>query len=203
MYTRDHLCPQAKLYPEYTIAHMPSVLMQASHSEETEGTRARKEQELGLKLSDTDMTAEHVDVAQPSTDHPLGRALHQFMDGTERVVTLSSDSADRRELEASRVDNKLATADALGDSRTEIAMDQPAKDDSARDESARDESTNTSRKDVPVDCCSILANAPVHGDHYDYHVDADPLTFPDCVWRQTFGDYCNRYQTARINTIQY
>lgn len=50
-----------------------------------------------------------------------------------------------------------------------------------------------SQKDNTVDCCNLLANAPVHGDHYDYHVDADPLTLPDSTWRRTFGDYCNRY----------
>ena len=43
-----------------------------------------------------------------------------------------------------------------------------------------------------VDCCSLLANAPVHGDHYEYHADADPLTFPESAWRQEFGDYSNR-----------
>ena len=44
-----------------------------------------------------------------------------------------------------------------------------------------------------IDCCNILANAPVHGDHYEYHADADPLTLPDSVWRRDFGDYSNRY----------
>jgi hypothetical protein len=44
-----------------------------------------------------------------------------------------------------------------------------------------------------VDCCSLLANAPVYGDHYDYHVDCDPLVLPDCAWRREFGDYCNRW----------
>jgi len=44
-----------------------------------------------------------------------------------------------------------------------------------------------------VDCCSLLANAPVWGDHYDYHVDCDPLVLPDCAWRREFGEYCNRW----------
>lgn len=45
-----------------------------------------------------------------------------------------------------------------------------------------------------ADCCALLANAPVHGDHYEWHVDADPLTLPECPWRREFGDYCNRDQ---------
>lgn len=43
-----------------------------------------------------------------------------------------------------------------------------------------------------MDCCNLLANAPVHGDHYEWHVDADPLTLPPCDYRTEFGDYCNR-----------
>jgi len=54
------------------------------------------------------------------------------------------------------------------------------------------EAGGVSSEEGGVDCCSLLANAPVYGDHYDYHVDCDPLVLPDCAWRREFGDYCNR-----------
>ena len=41
------------------------------------------------------------------------------------------------------------------------------------------------------DCATLLANAPVYGDSYTWHVDADPLTFPDSPFRSDFGDYAN------------
>lgn len=64
-------------------------------------------------------------------------------------------------------------------------------EDIGRAELADCEPVNAQDSDA-VDCCNLLANAPVHGDHYDYHMDADPLTLPDSTWRRIFGDYCNR-----------
>lgn len=64
-------------------------------------------------------------------------------------------------------------------------------EDIGRAKNADCEPVNAQESDT-VDCCNLLANAPVHGDHYDYHMDADPLTLPDSTWRRTFGDYCNR-----------
>lgn len=41
------------------------------------------------------------------------------------------------------------------------------------------------------DCCSILANAAVVGDAFQWHIDADPAAMPPSTWTATFGDYCN------------
>lgn len=116
---------QAKLYSDYTVAHMPSASMQGLSSEDTN-------------------TQEHTNTSS---------------EGLQNVQSFSGNSA----TDITTVDGKPAPADT----GPEEAIDA-------------------------VDCCSLLANAPVHGDHYNYHVDADPLTLPDSDWRRTFGDYCNR-----------
>ena len=42
-------------------------------------------------------------------------------------------------------------------------------------------------------CVSPLtANAPTHGDTFDYHIDADPLQAPSSPWTDVFGRYPNR-----------
>ena len=42
-------------------------------------------------------------------------------------------------------------------------------------------------------CVSPLtANAPTHGDLFDYHIDADPLQVPPSPWADVFGRYPNR-----------
>eukprot|EP00633_Aureoumbra_lagunensis_P009729 CAMPEP_0197321022 /NCGR_PEP_ID=MMETSP0891-20130614/62748_1 /TAXON_ID=44058 ORGANISM="Aureoumbra lagunensis, Strain CCMP1510" /NCGR_SAMPLE_ID=MMETSP0891 /ASSEMBLY_ACC=CAM_ASM_000534 /LENGTH=447 /DNA_ID=CAMNT_0042812665 /DNA_START=46 /DNA_END=1385 /DNA_ORIENTATION=+ len=38
----------------------------------------------------------------------------------------------------------------------------------------------------------ITANAPVSGDIFDYHIDADPFWSPPSPWRDFFGAYVNR-----------
>ena len=44
----------------------------------------------------------------------------------------------------------------------------------------------------PSNCSNILVNAAVEGDQYEYHVDADPTSFPSSSpWVKTFGDYFN------------
>jgi hypothetical protein len=41
-------------------------------------------------------------------------------------------------------------------------------------------------------CSNILVNAAVEGDQYEYHVDADPTSFPSSSsWVQKYGDYFN------------
>ncbi|KAL7489375.1 hypothetical protein ACHAW6_014969 [Cyclotella cf. meneghiniana] len=43
------------------------------------------------------------------------------------------------------------------------------------------------------DCISPLtANAPTHGDTFEYHIDADPLQVPPSLWADVFGRYPNR-----------
>mmetsp|Transcript_3477 Transcript_3477/g.7671 ORF Transcript_3477/g.7671 Transcript_3477/m.7671 type:complete len:524 (+) Transcript_3477:108-1679(+) len=42
-------------------------------------------------------------------------------------------------------------------------------------------------------CVSPLtANAPTHGDTFEYHIDADPLQVPPSPWADVFGRYPNR-----------
>lgn len=68
-------------------------------------------------------------------------------------------------------------------------------------QNAEEPTHKDSSEDDAADCCSLLANAPVHGDHYNYHVDADPLTLPDCTWRRALGDYCNRWRSCLVYII--
>ena len=43
------------------------------------------------------------------------------------------------------------------------------------------------------ECVSPLtANAPTHGDTFDYHIDADPYQVPPSPWADVFGRYPNR-----------
>ncbi|CAM9545123.1 unnamed protein product, partial [Ectocarpus fasciculatus] len=38
----------------------------------------------------------------------------------------------------------------------------------------------------------MVANAPVYGDRFSWHIDADPAAFPPSPWRDHFGTYTNR-----------
>ena len=38
----------------------------------------------------------------------------------------------------------------------------------------------------------IIANAPMRGDTFEYHIDGDPYLFPPSPWRDFFGAYLNR-----------
>ncbi|CAN0069334.1 unnamed protein product [Pylaiella littoralis] len=38
----------------------------------------------------------------------------------------------------------------------------------------------------------MVANAPVYGDRFSWHIDADPAVFPPSPWRDHFGTYTNR-----------
>ena len=38
----------------------------------------------------------------------------------------------------------------------------------------------------------MVANAPVYGDSFSWHIDADPSAFPPSPWRDHFGTYTNR-----------
>ncbi|KAL7527293.1 hypothetical protein ACHAWF_002122 [Thalassiosira exigua] len=38
----------------------------------------------------------------------------------------------------------------------------------------------------------LTANAPAHGDVFDYHIDADPLQVPPSPWADVYGRYPNR-----------
>ncbi|GMH32424.1 hypothetical protein BSKO_00258 [Bryopsis sp. KO-2023] len=40
-----------------------------------------------------------------------------------------------------------------------------------------------------VDCNAFVGNAPVYGDSFQWHVDADPSSFPPSQWVDTFGTY--------------
>jgi hypothetical protein len=40
-------------------------------------------------------------------------------------------------------------------------------------------------------CTDFVANAPVYGDCFQWHVDADPASFPPGPWRDVHGDYDN------------
>ncbi|KAL7436535.1 hypothetical protein ACHAXM_005250 [Skeletonema potamos] len=43
------------------------------------------------------------------------------------------------------------------------------------------------------DCVSpITANAPCHGDNFEFHIDADPMQVPPSPWADVFGRYPNR-----------
>ena len=127
MFKRDATCLQAKLYPDFVIAHMPSASMQGIGTDDSNG---HTQTEPGV---------------------------HASNGGSKRV---SQHGSLPKESSVVNVLNK----------ENDGIVESPHS----------------------VDCCNILANAPVHGDHYDYHVDADPLTLPDSDWHRIFGDYCNR-----------
>eukprot|EP00210_Caulerpa_lentillifera_P001733 g1664.t1 len=52
--------------------------------------------------------------------------------------------------------------------------------------------TNERSEGVVYDCDKFVANAAVYGDSFQWHVDADPWTFPESSnWVQQFGHYFN------------
>ena len=140
---------QAKLYPECTIAHMPSAQMQDTETDEA--------------------------VADPA--HPAD-------------VLLGTRNTDAEEEAAL---NPAGTQDPIDHQQ------QPAERESlhqAEAGSAPGQQGDSGGPREGGDCCSLLANAPVHGDHFEWHVDADPLTLPDSTWRRAFADFCNRCGVA-------
>jgi hypothetical protein len=54
--------------------------------------------------------------------------------------------------------------------------------------------------DAEAECHCFVGNAAVHGDDYQWHVDADPMSVPaDSRWFATFGQYANR---VRLESVQ-
>jgi hypothetical protein len=40
-------------------------------------------------------------------------------------------------------------------------------------------------------CDAIVGIAATYGDDFQWHADADPMSFPSCEWTRHFGHYCN------------
>lgn len=45
----------------------------------------------------------------------------------------------------------------------------------------------------------MVANAPVYGDRFSWHIDADPSAFPPSPWRDHFGTYTNRQEEVLLS----
>ena len=139
---------QAKLYPECTIAHMPSAQMQDTETVESGADSAHHAEVLAARNGEAEEEAsETPDSTQDAIDHQQQPAEH----------------------------GRLHQANAG---------------------SAHGQQRDSGGPGERGDCCSLLANAPVHGDHFEWHVDADPLTLPDSTWRRALGDFCNRCGVA-------
>lgn len=67
--------------------------------------------------------------------------------------------------------------------------------------------SNNINKRPTVDCNAFVGNAAVHGDFYQWHVDADPLDFQPSKWVKTFGTYmngvCIKHDLAKQNLARY
>ncbi len=64
---------------------------------------------------------------------------------------------------------------------------------SALGEAAEEADAHAEKPHMQGHCSSFLGNAAVHGDTFQWHVDADPSDFPQpSPWTDVYGQYCNR-----------
>lgn len=167
------------MYPEFTIAHMPSNSMQESEAEHWHTSKEIKDP------SETEFNLPKENSRQNLKDSVSGQEDLKFYgheDNHTRDIGKNMRSKDTKEFQG-LAQNSENHKSALASRDKDENFVEPQNDSSQE---------NQNGNSTEADCCNILANAPVFGDHYEYHVDADPLTLPESLWREEFGDYCNR-----------
>lgn len=196
----------AKLYPEYSIEHMPSDHMQT----------------MGEVQRDVTPAVEPDAVAEASASSP--EELHSTQrDGKRQKRTredVPAQSPERRCLAAPSAPSSAAgnNPPASGSSRTTvqegtrppIRVNDAAASSSEHIAAAKSnldtqdasnigklqrktpECSGAAAEVARVDCHNILGNAPMYLDRFSWHQDCDPWTLPLSAWTKTHGHYFNR-----------
>lgn len=117
--------------------------------------------------------------------------------GVMNGVEGNSRDAANGQLEASQLLLRAAVTAPNGD-RNAVPDCPPAAGDAYQATGVATGADNVTQEALPeaepdqaVTCAHFVGNAPVHGDEYTWHIDADPASLPDCVWTAAFGDYVN------------
>ena len=160
----------AKLYPEYDIVHMPAEHMQPD-SGSTRDSRA--DDGLGHQCcatGDERIAAGYGSIEwQERIQHRCGAgqnvSAHGSFGQTDRQSSVSHLEADVP---------PSAAAAAAGNC-------QPKEEGASAGQ----------QNSAGVYCAQFVGNAPVAGDQFSYHVDADPAEVQDSRWTAAFGRFCN------------
>ena len=171
---------QAKLYPEFTVAHMPSAEMQSTSAlprSPADGAPVSFESPIQTDQRSRQPT-QHPKNATTAGGKGCGGEA-----GKKGAVRTSEPGGEGSVSEEAYVESAAEGCSPQEGSAGGVPGGEGADSRGV---------VETGTEGAGVDCCSLLANAPVFGDHYDYHVDCDPLVLPDCAWRREFGDFCNR-----------
>lgn len=166
----------ARLFPHLRIFHLPTELMAPGKRDCDGGVPGEpfsEQQEMGSSTASL---------------HQCGNAAGG--DHTDHVSTGSIDgsrSADSGAVPATSGEpqSNVHGPDAALPSRLSV----PDRKDGSG--CAADEAT--------AECNCFVGNAAVHGDLYQWHVDADPMNIPeDSAWVQQFGLYANRVRSSSV-----
>ena len=156
-----------RLYPECDIVHMPAELIQSSAAAQTAGAGPAPKQ--GSWEQRTSLSAEPAGCSQ--TGHP----------GLHTAADLPADSS-------ASCSGCPSQQDVHGAEKAPTSNDwwpgSQSKDPWAQ-------APLQGAGPAEVDCGQFVGNAPVYGDCYSYHVDADPASLPDGPWTRHHGSYVN------------
>ena len=157
-----------RLYPECNIVHMPAELIQGSATAQTAAPGAAPQQ--GSREQPTTQSRQPAGSSQAG--HPgLPTAADQLADSGALTIPGCPSQQD-----VHRADKLPTSNDCCPSSQIQDPW-PPAPVQGAGP--------------AEVDCGQFVGNAPVYGDCYSYHVDADPASLPDGLWTRHHGSYVN------------
>ena len=168
----------ARLYPEYDIALMPAEHMQTMSLDPQPSSKAAMQAAQNVKqakhLQSTSLDHQlNGKPLEPAEQHPSapGGNVRQMASNTAAATAawLQADSAAAESGSGAHVRHAGGAQDA-----------QQAQRDCSISRSATGE-------DQAAYCAAFVGNAPVHGDSFCYHVDADPAGLPPSRCGQWYG----------------
>lgn len=169
-----------RLYPEYDIAHMPAELMQAASPapDHPHNTSALADPEIQRSMCSGQDAAAGCGGAQERASLNAAGAPAESGEPTER--TGSSRAVDGRELRSASEQHGEANGaevpsgglgGMVGGGEHECGSGGQERGQAAF-------------------CAQFVGNAPVAGDQYTWHVDADPASFPESRCGKSFQIAC-------------
>ena len=151
----------ANLYPDFTITHMPSDMIQHGNAPHAAAAKAANGKESSSVT------------AAPATHDSQPNTMDTQTDATQHSAQRQASSA------------------CAGHVKVASSLSTTTSSTSSSSSSSSAEQSQAEQHTASVDCNQFVGNAAVYGDCYTWHVDADPTAFPDSPWVDTFGHYCN------------
>ena len=155
-----------RLYPECDIVHMPAELIQSSVTAQTARTGAALQGSREQRTSQSPGPAGSSQTARPR--------LHSDADLLADSSALSPGCPSQQDVH-----------------RAETTPTSHEWCPGAQSKGPRPQAPLQGAGPAEVDCGQFVGNAPVYGDCYSYHVDADPASLPDGPWTRHHGSYVN------------